>query len=182
MPLWPTTAHAATNKKVAVIYFSATGTTKSVAKKIQKATKGKLVQIKASKPYTSKDLNYSNDNSRTSKEQESATPIYKSKIRPGIKNISAIKKAVKNAKIVYIGYPIWWGESPLIMYSMIEKVSLKGKTVVPFCTSGSSGTGASAKHLKKRAIISAKTKWKSGKSFYGPSTQSAINKWTKRIK
>lgn len=180
--LSPVPAHAATNKKVAIVYFSATGTTKAVAKKIQKATKGTLVQIKASKPYTRKDLDYTNDNSRANKEQGSATPINKSKIRPAIKNISAIKKAVKNAKIVYIGYPIWWGEAPLITYTMIEKVSLKGKTVVPFCTSGSSGIGASARHLKKCAIISSNTKWKSGKSFYGTSTQAAVNKWTKKIK
>lgn len=177
IPLSPMPAQAATNKKVAIVYFSATGTTKSVAKKLQKATKGTLVQIKASKPYTKKDLDYTNENSRTSKEQGSASPIYKSKIRPRIKNISTIKKAVKNAKIVYIGYPIWWGEAPLIMYSMIEKVSLKGKTVVPFCTSGSSGIGSSAKHLKRRAIVSSRTKWKSGKSFYGTSTQTAVNKW-----
>lgn len=178
----PTPAHAATSKKVAIVYFSATGTTKSVAKKIQKATRGTLVQIKASKPYTRADLDYNNDNSRVSKEQNSASTPAKSKVRPKIKNIAAIKKAVKNARVVYIGYPIWWGEAPHIMYSMIETVSLKGKTVVPFCTSASSGTGASASHLKKRAIISSKTKWKAGKSFYGPSTQARVSKWTKTIK
>lgn len=178
----PVVADAKTNNKVAIVYFSCTGTTKSVAKKIQRATKGKIVQIKASRPYTSKDLDYNNDNSRVNREMSSASTPAKSKIRPSIKNLSAIKKAVKGAKTVYIGYPIWWGEAPHIMYSMIEKVSLKGKKVVPFTTSGSSGTGSSSKHLKSKAIISSKTKWKAGKSFYGPSTQTIINKWVKTVK
>ena len=178
----PEAAHAATNKKVAIVYFSGTGTTKSVAKKIQKATHGKLVQIKASDPYTDADLDYDDEDSRVSKEHDSAASPAKSKVRPEIKNLSAIKKAVKKAKVVYIGYPIWWGEAPHIMYTLVEKVSLKGKTVIPFCTSASSGTGASSSHLKKCAIISSKTKWKPGKSFYGPSTQKRVSKWVKSIK
>lgn len=173
---------AKTRKKTVVLYFSATGTTKSVAKKIQKYTKGTLIEIKASDPYTEEDLDWTDSNSRVTVEHESASSPAKSKVRPKIRNLSAIKKAVKKADIVYIGYPIWWGEAPHIMYSLVEKVSLKKKTVVPFSTSMSSGMGNSAKHLKKKAIISTKTKWLKGRGFYGKSTQKTINAWIKKLK
>ena len=114
-------------KNVVVLYFSATGTTKGVAQRIQKATNGKLIEIKASNPYTDADLNYGNPDSRVVKEHESASSPAKSKVRPKISNIKTIQNAVKKADVVYIGYPIWWGEAPHIMYSMVEKTNLKGK-------------------------------------------------------
>ena len=174
--------NAAKQKKVAVIYFSATGTTKSVAKKIKKATKGNMAEIKATDPYTDDDLDYGEDDSRVTKEHNSADTPGKSSVRPKIKNLSAIKKAVKKADIVYIGYPIWWGEAPHIVYNMVENVSLKGKTVVLFCTSASSGLGKSDKNLKKNAKISSKTKWKKGKNFYDTPSQKTVNKWVKKYK
>lgn len=174
--------NAAAKKKTVILYFSATGTTKSVAQKIRKATKGKLIEIEAADPYTDDDLDYSNRRSRVSREHAAAGSPAVSSIRPDIANMKQIKKAVKNADIVYIGYPIWWGEAPHIMYSLVEDVSLKGKTVVPFNTSASSGTGSSSDHLKDHAIISKKTNWKKGKSFYGTSSQKTVNKWVKTIK
>ena len=177
-------ADAATKKKkVVVLYFSATGTTKSVAKKIKKASNGAtLIEIKAAEPYTEEDLDYGSANSRVTKEHESAKSPAASTVRPKIANMKQIKKAVKKADIVYIGYPIWWGEAPHIVYTLVENTNLKGKTVVPFCTSISSGIGKSGSHLKKNAIISKKTKWKKGRSFYGESTQKTVNKWVKTIK
>lgn len=173
-------AQAATSK-VAVVYFSGTGTTKSVAKKVAKATKGTLMSIKASDSYTDADLDYSDDDSRVVQEHESASSPAKSKVRPKIANLKKIKKAVKKAKTVYVGYPIWWGEAPHIMYTLVEGVSLKGKKVVPFCTSVSSGTGSSATHLKTCAKISSKTRWLKGKSFYGTSSQKTVNKWVRKV-
>lgn len=164
------------------MYFSATGTTKSVAKKIKKATKGTLIAVKAADPYTDEDLDYGNDNSRVTKEHESASSPSKSSVRPKIANMKQIRKAVKKADVVYIGYPIWWGEAPHIVYTLVENTNLKGKTVVPFCTSMSSGKGKSASNLKKNAKISSKTKWKFGRNFYGGSTQKTVNKWVKTIK
>ena len=174
--------NAAKKKKTVVIYFSATGTTKSVAGKIKKATKGTLIGIKASQPYTDDDLNWSDSNSRVTKEHESASSPAKSKVRPKISNLKQIQKAVKSADIVYIGYPIWWGEAPHIVYTLVESTSLKGKTVVPFSTSLSSGMGSSGSHLKTKAIISKKTKWNKGKGFYGRSSQKTVDKWVKTIK
>ena len=173
---------AASGKKTVVLYFSATGTTKSVAAKIKKASKGTLIEIKAADPYTDADLNYGNSNSRVTREHESAASPAESSVRPKIANESQIKKAVKKADIVYIGYPIWWGEAPHIIYTLVENTYLKGKTVVPFCTSLSSGIGQSGTHLKEKAVISSKTKWTPGRNFYGRSTQKTVNKWVKTIK
>ncbi len=174
-------AKSSKKKNVVVLYFSATGTTQAVAKKIQKGTNGKLIKIKASKPYTDADLDYENSKSRVVKEHKSASSPAKSKVRPKVSNLKSIQSAVKKADIVYIGYPIWWGEAPHIVYSVVEKTSLKGKTVVPFCTSVSSGIGDSGRHLRTKAKISSKTKWLKGKNFYQVPSQKTINKWIKTI-
>ena len=170
-------ASAAKQKKVVVLYFSATGTTRGAAKKIQKKTNGKLIAIKAAEPYTDNDLDYSDDDSRVTKEHESADTHRDSSVRPEIKNIKAIRKAVKQADVVYIGYPIWWGEAPHIVYTLVESVSLKNKTVVPFCTSASSGLGQSASYLQQKAKTSSKTKWLKGRNFYDVPSQKKVNKW-----
>ena len=173
---------AAKKKKTVVIYFSATGTTKSVANKIKKASNGTLVEIKAAQPYTDADLNWSNSSSRVTKEHESASSPAKSSVRPKISNLKQIQKAVKSADIVYIGYPIWWGEAPHIVYTLVENTNLKGKTVVPFSTSLSSGMGNSGSNLKTKAIVFKKTKWNKGKGFYGKSNQKTVDNWVKTIK
>lgn len=169
-------------KNVVVLYFSATGTTKGAAKKIGKKTKGKVIAIKAKNPYTEDDLDYGNEDSRVVKEHETASSPAKSKVRPKISNLKEIKKAVKKADVVYIGYPIWWGEAPHIVYTLVENVSLKKKTVVPFATSISSGLGSSAKHLKTKAKISSKTKWLKGRNFYDVPSQKTVNKWIGKLK
>lgn len=176
-------AQAKTKKQnVAVLYFSNTGTTKSVAKKIEKNTKGKMIEIKAEVQYTEEDLDWGDENSRVTTEHESAASPAKSTVRPEIENLGAIKKAVKKADVVYIGYPIWWGEAPHIMYTLVENIDLKKKTVVPFCTSMSSGLGSSAKHLKQNAVISEKTKWLKGRNFYDGATQKKVDKWIGALK
>lgn len=90
-------------KNVVVLYFSATGTTKGAAKRIKKATNGKIISIKAADPYTEADLDYSVDGSRVTKEHESAESPAKSSVRPQISNLKSIKNAVKKADVVYIG-------------------------------------------------------------------------------
>lgn len=165
------------NNKIVILYFSGTGTTEGAAKRIKNKTKGKLIAIKAAEPYTEEDLDYGNDDSRVTKEHESADSPAKSTIRPEIANLKAIKKALKKADVVYIGYPIWWGEAPHIVYNLVESVSLKGKTVVPFCTSISSGLGDSSENLKANANISSKTNWLEGRNFYDIPSQKIVNKW-----
>ncbi len=92
------------NNKIVILYFSGTGTTEGAAKRIKNKTKGKLIAIKAAEPYTEDDLDYGNDDSRVTKEHESADSPAESTIRPEIANLKAIKKAVKKADVVYIGY------------------------------------------------------------------------------
>ncbi len=165
------------NNKIVILYFSGTGTTEGAAKRIKNKTKGKLMAIEATEPYTEEDLDYGNDESRVTKEHESADSPAESTIRPEIDNLSQIKKAVKKADMVYIGYPIWWGEAPHIVYNLVENISLKGKTVVPFCTSISSGLGDSSENLKENANISSKTNWLEGRNFYDIPSQKTVNKW-----
>ncbi|MDE6851874.1 MAG: NAD(P)H-dependent oxidoreductase [Lachnospiraceae bacterium] len=175
-------AQAKKKKNVVVLYFSATGTTQGAAKRIKKATKGKMLAVKASDPYTEEDLDYGDANSRVTKEHESAGSPAESSVRPKISNLNAIQKAVKKADVIYIGYPIWWGEAPHIVYSLVENVNLKGKTVVPFSTSISTGLGNSGKHLQTKANISSKTKWLKGRNFFDIPSQKTVNKWVKKIK
>lgn len=123
---------------ILVAYFSATGTTKTLAGYISEVTGGDLYEIVPEIPYTSDDLNYSDNNSRSTREQndESARP--------------AISDSVENMDqydTIFLGYPIWWGEAPRIINTFMESYDFSGKTIVPFCTSGGSGIGASARNL-----------------------------------
>lgn len=166
----PTSANAAqkkSRKKVLVVYFSATGTTKAAAKKVKKATRGKLYQIKARKPYTKADLDYSKDDCRANREQQDE------KARP------AIKGKVKNIRkydVIFVGYPIWWGKEPKIIRTFLESYHLKGKKIVPFCTSGGSGISGSMSGVKKAAKGA---KVADGKDLTDLSYKS-VKKWAKK--
>ncbi len=130
------------NQKVLVVYFSATGTTKSAAKKIKKATSGKLYQIKAADPYTDEDLGYDNDDCRANTEQKDGS--VRPKIKGSVKNI-------EDYDVIFLGYPIWWNKEPMIIRTFLESHNLKGKKIVPFCTSGGSGISGSMKGIKASA-------------------------------
>lgn len=154
-------------KKVLVVYFSATGTTKSAANKVKKATGGKLYQIKAAQPYTSSDLNYDNDNCRANTEQRDGT------VRPKIKGKV---KNIKKYDVIFLGYPIWWGKEPMIIRTFLESYHLKGKKIVPFCTSGGSGISGSMKGVKAAARGA---KVVTGKDLTDSSAKS-VAKWAKK--
>ena len=130
------------NQKVLVVYFSATGTTKSAAKKIKKATSGKLYQIKAADPYTDEDLGYDNDDCRANTGQKDGS--VRPKIKGSVKNI-------EDYDVIFLGYPIWWNKEPMIIRTFLESHNLKGKKIVPFCTSGGSGISGSMKGIKASA-------------------------------
>lgn len=101
-----------------------------------------MVRIVPRKAYSSKDLDYTDDSSRTTYEQEHPST------RP------AIATAIKNLKqydTVYIGYPIWHAKEPRVIRTFLDRHSLKGKTVIPFCTSGGSGISGSMSGIKKGA-------------------------------
>ena len=128
--------------KTLVVYFSATGTTKGVAEQIASYTGADTYEITAAQPYTSDDLNYNDSDSRTTKEQNDKS------VRP---EISSEKLDLAGYDTIYIGYPIWWGEEPRIMDTFVESYDFSGKTMIPFCTSGSSGIGSSGDNLEENA-------------------------------
>lgn len=126
--------------KILVAYFSATGTTERVAGGIAEATGGQLYEIVPEKEYTSADLNWNDDSSRSSVEKNNPES------RPALGG-SPVDVAAYD--VVFIGYPIWWDQAPRIINTFIESHDLKGKTVIPFATSGGSGISNSVEVLKK---------------------------------
>ena len=128
------------NHKILVAYFSATGTTARAAQKVAHATGGELYAITPAQPYTDADLNWNDKQSRSSVEMNDP------KARPAIKSQ---KGKIADYDVVFIGYPIWWGLAPRIVNTFIESHDLKGRTVIPFATSGGSGIANSVAELQK---------------------------------
>lgn len=152
-------------KKVLVVYFSRTGTTKTVAKKIKKMTDGTMFRIQTKKKYPS---DYDKMLDTAQKEQdENARPALKKKV-----------KSMKKYDIILIGFPIWWGDAPMAVYSFLESHNLSGKTIVPFCTSGGTGIGGSVKNIKK---VCKGIKVKKGLTANDVSDKK-IKKWLKKNK
>lgn len=125
--------------KVLVAYFSCTGHTKAVAEKIASLTGGDLYEIVPAEKYSSADLNYSDSNCRANREMNDPSS------RPAIGSESI---DISEYDTVIIGYPIWWGTMPRIINTFFDTYDLSGKTVVPFCTSGSSGVSRSVSDIK----------------------------------
>ena len=134
---------------IAVVYFSVTGNTKTVAEYIKEETNADIFKIVPKQEYVDADLNYNDRNTRATKEQDDKNA------RPEIKN----NIDVSNYKIIFLGYPIWWGDCPRIIQTFIETGALNNKTVIPFCTSGSSGISGSESTLKTYKDIN----WMAGK-------------------
>lgn len=151
--------------KILVAYFSATNTTKGVAQRISDALNADLYEITPAVPYTSADLNYHDDNSRSTIEMNDLNS------RP---EISGSVSNMEQYDIVFIGYPIWWAEAPRILNTFVESYSFSGKTVVPFCTSGGSGVGSSARNLERLANGG---QWLSGTRLNGSASKTDIVRW-----
>ncbi|MBQ9357972.1 MAG: flavodoxin [Abditibacteriota bacterium] len=152
-------------KDVLVVYFSATGTTKGVAEKIAKITGGDLREIKPAKEYTGGDLDWNDPQSRSTKEQNDPSA------RP---EIGGEPVSLNGYSVVYVGYPIWFGQEPRIMDTFAESCSFDGVAVIPFCTSGSSGIGKSGKNLAKTA---GSGNWLDGKRFGAGASEQEIRSW-----
>lgn len=152
---------------VLVAYFSATNNTENIANHIKAAfgEEADLYEIVPETPYSSADLNYNNDSSRANREQSDASA------RPAITGMVA---NMGQYDVVFLGYPIWHGQAPKILYTFAESYDLAGKTVVPFCTSGSSPVGSSATNL---AAVTDGASWLSGRRFSGSADQAAVESW-----
>ena len=148
-----------------VVYFSATGTTKDIAEKIASVTGADLYEIKAAQEYSEEDLNWSDSNSRSTKEQNDPD------VRP---EIASEPVTLDGYKTVYIGFPIWWGEEPRIMDTFVESYNFDGITMIPFCTSSSSGIGNSGSNLESHAGSGT---WLEGQRFLAGTSESLIETW-----
>ena len=156
------------NHKILVAYFSATGTTARAAQKVADATGGELYAITPAQPYTDADLDWNDKQSRSSVEMNDP------KSRPAIKGK---KENITDYDVVFIGYPIWWDLAPRIIDTFIESHDLKGKTVVPFATSGSSSIAGSATMLKRTYPA---LDWKEGR-LLNRADEKAIRTWIDRL-
>lgn len=154
-----------TNTDVLVAYFSATGNTKSVAEKLANVMNADLFEIVPEQLYTSEDLNWQNDKSRSSIEMgdKSSRPAIASKIGD-----------ISKYKIIFVGSPIWWGREPSIMDTFIESYDFAGKTVIPFITSGSSGIGDYGANLQ---ALAPNAKVLTGKRFSTSVTAEELKAW-----
>lgn len=150
---------------VMVIYFSATGNTKAVAEVIATATDGELYEIVPETPYTSEDLDWTKTDSRSNKEHEDSS------IRPAI---AGDAKDLSGYDTIFIGYPLWWGEAPNIVWNFVESNDLKRKTIIPFATSSSSGFGSSGKTLEGFAPDA---NWLDGQRFPGGVAEADVESW-----
>ena len=151
-------------KKVLVVYFSATGTTRQVAKQIAKIADADICEITPLTPYSDADLDWTNKQSRSSLEMSDSTA------RPKIK---AVAVDVSQYDYVFLGYPIWWDLAPRAVNTFIETTNLAGKTVIPFATSGGSSIGNSVAVLKQSYP---NIKWQTGKLLNRASKQE-IEAW-----
>lgn len=152
---------------VLVVYYSATGNTETVANYIAEATGGDIFEITPAEPYTDDDLNWSDENSRVTREHEDES----------LRDVELTTTQVENwdsYDTVFIGYPIWWGIAAWPVDGFVEANDFTGKTVIPFCTSSSSGLGESGELL---AELAASGDWQEGQRFRSSVSQEDVNEW-----
>ncbi len=158
--------------KVLVVYYSATNNTKRVAEKIAKNLNGDIFEIVPKEKYTAEDLDWTNNNSRVSKEHDDES----------LRNVELETTKVNkwdSYDTVTIGYPIWWGVAAWPVNTFVKANDFKGKTVIPFCTSASSGLGQSGKLLED---IAKSGNWLKGQRFSSNPTDSDIKAFTDQLK
>lgn len=157
----------AKTKNVLVVYYSATGSTKKAAEKMAELTGGALFELKPVEEYTSEDLNYNDPQSRVCKEHDNADlqEIQLAQVTP---------EEFENADTILLGYPIWWGGPAWPVDGFVKENDFTGKTVIPFCTSASSGLGSSDKTLAEMAGTG---EWQAGKRFSSNASEVEIKDW-----
>lgn len=156
-----------TNKKVLVAYFSATGTTEGLAKRLAGITEGDLFKIIPEEPYTADDLNWQNSKSRSSVEMQDK------KCRPAI---SSKLDNINDYDVIFVGFPVWWYREPSIIDTFMESYDFAGKTVVPFATSGGSPIGESGKNMQALAPEAGVAE---GKRFSVDVSDTELKNWAK---
>lgn len=155
--------------KTLVVYFSCTGTTELVAEYITEILGADSYQIVPENPYTEADLAYYT-NGRADQEQDD--PDARPAISGGVENMDAYDTII-------LGFPIWHGQAPRIISTFLENYDFSGKTIVPFCTSHSSGVGSSADNL--HSLCAESVEWRDGKRFESGVSKESVQKWIEEI-
>lgn len=158
--------------KTLVVYYSAQGHTEEVANKIAENLGADIFKIQPREEYSSDDLDWTDSNSRVSREYEDES----------LRNVELVSTTVDNwdsYDTVLIGYPIWWGIAAWPVDTFVKANDFNGKTVIPFCTSSSSGLGQSGDLLEEEANGG---NWLEGHRFSSNPSDSDINNWTDSIK
>ena len=157
--------------KTLVVYYSASGNTERVAKAAAEAAGADLFEIVPVEPYTSEDLNWTNDNSRVSREHNDES----------LRDVELTSTEVANwdsYDTVLIGYPIWWGIAAWPTDGFVKANDFTGKTVIPFCTAASSGIGQSGKLL---ADLAGTGDWQEGKRFASSASDEEVASWIGKL-
>lgn len=155
----------AMNTACAVVYFSVTGNTEMVADKIAAALDVTPQALVPAEPYSSADIDYNSDCRANVEQQDDLS------IRPAL---AEPLPDVAEATTVFLGYPIWWGKVPRVVLTYVESGALSGKTVVPFCTSGSSGIEGSLDELES---ADTSLTWEPGRRFDTSVSETAIEEF-----
>lgn len=150
--------------KTLVAYFSATGMTRPVAEYAAEFLEADIYEIMPEQPYTEADLAYYTDG-RADREQSDPSA------RPAI---SGSTLDISQYDVIVLGYPIWHGQAPKIISTFLENYDFTGKTIVPFCTSHSSGIGSSDTNLH---TLAANANWLAGRRFAGGTSKNAVEEW-----
>ena len=150
---------------VLVAYFSATGNTENIAGHLAAILVADIYEIIPEVPYTDADLDYRNSDCRANQEQND--PAARPVITGSVENMD-------DYEVIFLGYPIWWGDAPKIISTFLESYDFEGKTIVPFCTSGSSSIGSSADGLEALAGGAA---WLDGQRFSGSASRETVQQW-----
>lgn len=151
-------------KNAMVAYFSASGVTAKVARRLAKAIDADLFEIRPETPYTKTDLNWMDKKSRSTLEMNDPS------CRPAMAQVPDVSAY----DVIFVGFPIWWYREPSIIDSFMESADFTGKTVVPFCTSGGSGIGDSAQNMQalaRGAVV------KKGRRFSALALAGELKKW-----
>lgn len=153
--------------KVLVAYFSASGVTRKVAEELAKVENAELYEILPETPYTTKDLDWTNQQSRSTLEMKD--PSCRPAIAGSVNNMAQYDA-------VFVGFPIWWGREPSVVDTFLDAYDFGGKKIVPFCTSGGSGIEDAAKRIQELAGAAATVE--TGKRLGGTVSEKDLEIWT----
>jgi len=155
--------------KKLVAYFSASGVTAQLARRLAQTAGADLYEIIPEVPYTEADLNWRDKNSRSTLEMKDASS------RPAMSGSCA---GIGEYDVIFVGFPIWWYVAPTIINTFLEKHDLSGKTIVPFATSGGSGMGKTNQALSPSCPDSALL---NGKVFRSSASEKELQKWMEEL-